>query len=140
MSSLYVRSMVRGWCENTAGLLLPFYDTVNREQNPDDEAWATVLFMNAQAQTITYCGHSEERGTFDFLALGRPGVGDEALLQAAEHDAALLLQQVDPAGRLVLLRAGTPEDFLQATAVPWYSVAITFDYLYEPALVETTTT
>lgn len=128
MSSLYVRNLVRGWCENTAGLLLPFYDTVNREQNPAEEAWSTLLFMTAQALTITYCGHMEERGSFDFLALGRPGVGDALLLEAAEHDAAILLQQVDPQGHLVLLRAGVPEDFLQATAVPWYSVAITFDY------------
>ena len=128
MSSLYVRETVRGWLRDTPGLILPFFDTVNQEQHPDAPAWSTLLFVNANASKVTYCGHIEERGTFDFLALARPGGGDAALLRAAEHDAAILLACGD--ARLTLLHAGPPDDFLQAGGVPWYTVAISIDYFY----------
>lgn len=134
MSSLYVREKVRGWLTTTSGLLLPFVDTINREQRPTLPQWATVAFVNAATSTVTYCGGLEERGTFDYIALGAPGVGDAALLQAAEHDVALLMAQIDATGALTLLRANAAEDFLQAGGVPWYSVSMVIDYLYLHAL------
>lgn len=136
MASLYVRDMVRSWLADP-GMTLPFVDTINREVDPQLPAWATVLFIAASVQLMTYCGDIEERGAFDYLALGKPGEGDAELLAAAEHDVALLMRQADPAARLTLVRAGAAEDFLQAGRVPWYSVSLTIEYSYihAPALI-----
>jgi hypothetical protein len=132
MSSLYVRDTVRGWLTSAPGLVLPFVDTVNREANPQilGAPWATLAFMAPASQPISYCGLVEERGTFDYIALGPPGKGDHDLVAAAENDVAVLLQQVDPAGRLTLFRASPPDDFLQGGAVPWYTVSMVIEYQY----------
>lgn len=134
MSSLYVRDLLADWMANTPGLTLPYVDTINREVSPQQPVpWATLSFVSAIAQTITYCGHMEERGTFDYIALGQPGIGGRNLIAAAEHDLALVMQQADPGGRLTLLHHTPPEDFLQAGSVPWYTVSMIVDYLYEQA-------
>lgn len=130
MSSLYVREKVRGWLTSTPGLQLPFFDTVNADETPTVEQWATVAFVTSATEPLDYCGGVEERGTFDYIALGKPGTGDAQLLAAAEHDVALLMQQADATGRLVLQRVSAPEDFFQAGAVPWYTVSVSVDYRY----------
>lgn len=130
MSSLYVRDTVRGWCRDAA-MQLPFLDTVNFEEKPPAPMWSTVSFVSAQTATTSYCGGIEERGVFDFIALGTGGVGDHDLIAAAEHDVALLLQQADPAHRLTLLRTSPAQDFLQAGGVPWYTVSFIVEYSYQ---------
>jgi len=132
MSSLFVRDTVRGWLTSAPGLVLPYVDTVNQEVNPPilGAPWATLAFISATSQTISYCGLVEERGTFDYIALGPPGKGDRQLIAAAENDVAILLAQVDPAARLTLLRASPPEDFLQGGSVPWYTVSMVIEYQY----------
>lgn len=132
MSSLYVRDLVRGWSQDAGlGLVLPYVETVNVETDPRVPSWFTLAWVSAQATRITYCGSMEESGSFDFIALGKPGIGDRELLAAAEHDVAILLAQADPTGRLTLLRASPPQDFLQGGSVPWYTVSMVIDYLYE---------
>jgi hypothetical protein len=130
MSSLYVRDMVRDWCRDPE-MSLPFLDTVNFEDKPPAPMWSTVSFVSAQTATTSYCGGIEERGIFDFIALGTGGVGDHDLIEAAEHDVALLLQHVDPAYRLTLLRTSPAQDFLQAGGVPWYTVSFIVEYVYQ---------
>lgn len=139
MSSVYVRDTLRSWAATSEGLVLPFYDTVNIEQRPDVPQWATLAFIQGSTEVVTYCGAIQERGVVDYVAFGLPGAGDNDLLEAAEHDVAILLSKVDRAGRLTLLRAGPPEDFFQAQGVPWYSVSFSLDYIYAqpaPMLVE----
>ncbi len=132
MSSLYVRDTVSQWLTNTPGMTLPFVDTINQEVSPKQPSpWCTLVFVSSTGQVINYCGGVEERGTFDYVALCRPGVGWRELIAAAEHDVALLLQQADPSGRLTLLHTSPPEDFLQGGSVPWYTVSMIVDYLYE---------
>lgn len=133
MASIYVRNLMREWCSDAA-MTLPFYDTVNREIDPRDPMWSTLSFITALTSTVTYCGGIEERGMVDFIALGKPGIGDAGLLTAAEHDVALLLAQLDPERRLTLLRSSPPEDFLQGGSVPWYTVSMVIEYVYaQPA-------
>jgi hypothetical protein len=135
MSSLYVRDLMADWMVNTPGLVLPYVDTINREVSPKQGTpWATLSFVSALTQKITYCGHMEERGTFDYIALGQAGIGARDLIAAAEHDLALVMQQADPGGRLTLLQHTPPEDFLQGGSVPWYTVSMIVDYLYEQPL------
>ena len=130
MASLYVRETVRDWLANSAGMLLPFYDTINLEVAPEVPAWSTVTFVTSSALVSSYCWQMQERGTFDFLALALPGNGDADLLAAAEHDLAILMAQLDLSGALTLLQAGPPDDFVQAAGVPWYTVSMTVDYVY----------
>jgi hypothetical protein len=138
MSSLYVRDTLRGWLRDPAlGLVLPFIDTVNVEADaPKIGArvpWATLNFVSSFSETISYCGHIEERGSVDYIALGTAGVGDRELIAAAEHDVAIVLAQLD---RYLTLREATPpDDFVQAGSVPWYTVSMTINYTYERPLV-----
>lgn len=129
MSSLYVRNTVRGWCRDPA-MRLPFIDTVNVEESPPGPQWSTLAFVTSQSQTASYCGHMAEQGSFDYIALGVAGIGDLELIEAAEADVALLLQKIDPLGRLTLLRASPPEDFLQGGSSPWYTVSCVISYSY----------
>ncbi len=132
MSSLYVRDLMADWLTTTPGLVLPYVDTINREVSPKQGVpWVTLAFVSAITQKITYCGGMEERGTFDYIALCQPGIGWRSLMAAAEHDLALVMQQRDPSGRLVLLHHTPPEDFLQGGGIPWYTVSMIVDYLYE---------
>lgn len=135
MSSLAVRDKLRAWVADPA-MTLPFHDTINVEANPPvGVAWCTLSFVSASATRINYCGGIEEVGTFDFIALGMGGTGDRELIAAAEHDVALLLQQIDPDHRLTLLHASPPEDFLQGGSVPWYTVSMVISYMYEQPAV-----
>lgn len=131
MASLYVRETVAQWL-TLPGMTLPYVDTINREQDPQHPVpWATLMFISGVTSTVTYCGGMEERGAFDYVALGRAGIGSHDLIAAAEHDLALLMQQNDPNGRLTLLHASPPEDFMQGGSVPWYTVSMIVEYLYE---------
>lgn len=132
MSSLYVRDTLRGWCMDPGlGLMLPFFDTVNVEVKPPAPRWATVVFVSANNTPTTYCGGMEERGSFDYVALGVAGIGDRDLIAAAEHDVEILLQQSDPDGRFSLLWPSPPQDYLQAGSTPWYTVSMVVDYVFE---------
>jgi hypothetical protein len=128
MSSLYVRNLVRNWLSDSA-MRLPFVDTINTEETPPGPQWSTVAFVNANTTVMTYCGTMAETGVFDFIALGKPGIGDRDLLEAAEEDVARLLAMWDPNKRLSLLRATPPVDFIQGST-PWYTVSMSIEYAY----------
>lgn len=134
MSSIYVREQLRAWMR-APEMLLPFHDTINRVAHAPEPMWSTLAFVSAQTERITYCGHTEERGIFDYIALGTPGEGDVDLFTAAEHDCALLVNKRDPNKRLTLLRAGAPSDFLQGGSTPYYTVSMTVEYTFEQPLM-----
>lgn len=130
MSSLYVRQKVREWAE-AASLAegLPFYDTVNREQDPGDPMWSTAEFLNATNAASTFCS-DEETGTVDLLFFTRGGGGDEVLLAAAEAAMAAFMANTDT--KLALDRNGPPEDFPAGGGVPWFVVLFPVSYTYQP--------
>ena len=57
MSALYVRQTVREWLARPE-LTVPFYDTVNVEQNPSDEVWSTASFDASFRERLTFCEDS----------------------------------------------------------------------------------
>lgn len=130
MASLYVRDKVTQWLK-LPDRQLAYIDTINLEEAPPHGMWSTLVFLPATTETVTYCGSTQESGQFDFVALGPAGVGSRDLVAACEHDVRQLLRQVDPDARLTLLRATTPDDFLQGGSVPWYTVSMAVAYLCE---------
>lgn len=127
MSSLYVRDLVRQW---VGALPIPFYDTVNREQNPPERLWSTVVFVSTTRAQADYCQGQHERGTFDLVVLSEAGGGDAAALAQAEAALAALMMNRDPAGLLILTQAGAFDEFPQPGAARWFTLSATVDYLY----------
>ena len=129
MSSMYVRDMVRSWATNAGALLgLPFFDTVNREVDPQEPAWLTVQFLGGNNEQSTYC-RQLERGTFDLMFFTRGGAGD-ASLSDAEATVAEFMTNTDPSGLLQLRLAGPPEDFPAGGGVPWFVISFPVDYTF----------
>lgn len=110
MSSRYVRTTVQNWLRQGN---VPFYPTVNVEQNPTDDAWCTVMWAFGDKQVDTYCRTTTEYGTFNVIFFGIAGIGDDTLLSIAEPEMELLLLRQDPNNRLVLLEYNSPVDFRQ---------------------------
>jgi hypothetical protein len=109
MSSLYVRQKVKEWL---AVGTIPFVDTVNIEADPTEETWCTVQWLSGTNEIIDYCQNSVENGAFLIIYLGRAGVGDETLLGIAEQGVRDLLSKIDNTGKLQLMGAGIPENFV----------------------------
>jgi len=127
MSSRAVRRQVDTWM----GLMtLPYYPTVNLEQDPTDNTWVTVDYNIPFKNKLTFCGDTLEEGTFTVAFFGQPGIGDDQLLQAAESDIAILMNQVDTTGVIRLLSFSPPIDFRQDE---WYIIEFTIDYEYYSA-------
>jgi len=127
VSSLYVRELVKQW---TGALAIPFYDTVNREQNPPERIWSTLVFVTTARAQADYCQGQHERGTFDFVVLSEAGGGDAGALAQAEAALAALMANKDPAGLLTLTQAGAFDEFPQPGAARWFTLSATVDYLY----------
>ena len=130
MASLYVRQKVRGWLQDPA-MAVPFYNTTNEEQSPNDDIWSTLEFGFADRETLTFCnGIAEEQGEFEVVYLGQPGVGDVALLTAAEADIKTLMAQRDATNKLILTQSNPPEEFTQGDAQMEYGVSFSIEYSY----------
>lgn len=130
MASLYVRQLVRTWMQDAA-MTVPFYNTTNEEQSPSDDIWCTLEFNYADRETLTFCaGSVEEQGELEVVYLGQPGVGDVAMLTAAEADIKTLMAQRDPNNKLILTQSSAPEEFTQGDAQMEYGLAFSIDYSY----------
>ena len=129
MSSLYVRQKIREWSALPA-VGVPFYDTINFEENPTDDIWFTVEFEPEYSEKTTYCGDMSEEGLITFVFQTRPGVGDEALITAAESAVAEILAQDDPSGVLTLEMAYAPDEYTGGSADTGYRVSISVDYYH----------
>lgn len=125
MSSLYVRDRLREWC---AGFGSKFYDTVNFAQDPVDAIWSTLEFVSSDNTQMTFCDFWET-GIVNVVFFGQPGVGDSALLTAAEGDMALLMAAIDPNKRLVILKSTPPEDYERSDGTPGFVVSFTINYV-----------
>lgn len=130
MSSSYVRTLVEGWMKD-AGMAVPYYATINEEQNPQDELWCTVDFTSDYRDVITFCeGMTTEEGEVEVQYFGRAGIGDDTLIQALEADMITLMAQRDPQGKCVLIRRSAPFETSSGSADQMYSLSVYIDYQF----------
>ena len=130
MSSLYVRELVEGWLEDPA-MTVPYFPTINVEQNPQDDIWMTADFTASLRDTITYCqGQTSEEGEVELMFFGQPGIGYTALIQAIEADMVTLMAQRDPLNKMVLVNRSAPLETSSGSAKAMYGLSIYIDYQY----------
>jgi len=122
MASLILRQTIRDWL---ALGTVPFYDTVNLEQAPNDDYWCTVEWGFSSNQKLNYCGDREESGSFQVYYFGPVGLGDAAVLSLAESEIELLMSRLDLTGVVNLIESNTAEDF---TDENYYGVTFLIEY------------
>jgi hypothetical protein len=129
MSSRYVRNLTEQWAAAPA-LGVPFYPTVNMEQNPSDQIWFTLEWDAFGATKDTFCETFTEDGEVRMVFFGPAGAGYDALLAAAETAARLFYGNIDPAGRLVLSSLGAPDEF-GGQDQSYFVVEIAIEYTFQ---------
>jgi hypothetical protein len=128
MSSRYVRTLVEGWLQDAA-MTVPYYRTINEEQNPQDDIWCTAEFSSPFRDLITYCeGLTTEEGEIEIEYFGLPGKGYDTLIQALEADMLILMAQRDPQGKCVLMRRSAPYETSRGSASAMYGLSVYVDY------------
>ena len=128
MSRKYVRDLAREWIQKD--LDLPYYDTINLEEDPQDPFWCTVEFSHEYTDSVTYCKHQEEHGVIDIIVSGQPGQGDEEVMEYATNIANKFMTNKDPSGKLTLLNDQAPEEFSGGDANKYYQVTVGIEYIY----------
>jgi len=130
MSALYVRRKFREWLTNPA-MSVPFYDTVNAATNPQDDIWVTADFNALYREKMTYCdGSWMEEGDVSLIYNGLPGVGDEALIEAAEKDIEVLMSFRDSQS-FILTERSAVNDFSSGATNQNYQIEIIVSYQYQ---------
>lgn len=132
MSSLYVRQLFEGWLQDPA-MTVPYYPTVNMEQNPIDDLWMTAEFGSSYRDVVTVCSNQEiEEGEVEVLFFGLPGQGYTAVLTALETNIGILMSRTDPNNKLTILRRSGPVEYTRGDAENFYIASCFIDYnLYE---------
>jgi len=132
MSSNYVRVLVEGWLKDVA-MTVPYYLTINTEENPQEDQWCTADFSSNYRDRLTFCeGLTSEEGEVEIQYFGLPGTGYSALILAVEADMITLMAQRDPQGKCVLVRRSAPFETSSGSAKQMYGLSIYVDYqLYE---------
>lgn len=132
MSSYYVRSLIEGWLKDQA-MSVPYYPTINEEQNPTDDIWCTADFTSNYRDVMTFCeGLTTEEGEVEIEYFGKAGIGDDSLIQAIEADMLILMAQRDPNSKCILMRRSAPFETSGGSAMMMYGLSIYVDYqLYE---------
>ena len=129
MSCWFVRDSVRTWCgEVAAAVSVPFYDTINREQNPTDNVWWSVVFEGGEREG-TYCAEEyNEEGLITIIVQARPGIGDQEAIQAIE----LIIDElhVKKNNQLTLEFPGSHFEDTFGSADREYRVGAVLPYLY----------
>jgi len=120
--------MVRSWL-NDPSLDVPFFDTVNLEQNPQVDTWVTAEFETTLRDKLSFCEWKEE-GEVLLVFTGVPGVGDGALLAAAEKDVKTLLAFRDPTRQLLVTAVQGIQEYSGGSANVGYQIEIILDYEY----------
>ena len=127
MSSRAVRQFARA---AVATVGVAYIDTINLAQNMTQPTWCTLAFLTYGNEKLSYCDDREETGSISLVFFGAPGVGDDALLQAAEAAAAKFYAFADPANKVTLTTQAAPIEFTPAGDVPQYALSIDFEYSY----------
>ena len=133
MSSSYVRTLVRSWFSDSS-IDTPYYDTINRDQNPTDDYWFTAEFDTSFWERTHFCpdGWTEE-GEVSLMFNGLPGIGDGSLLAQAEKDVKTLLSFRDPNNRLVVTGVGGVNEFSAGSANQGYQLEYILVYQFMEA-------
>ena len=103
MSSWYVRALIESWL-NDPVMNVPYYSTINEEQNPQDDTWCTADFGDSFREILTFCdGNVREEGEIEVIYYGQPGIGYDALITDIEADVGELMKKRDPTGKMVII-------------------------------------
>jgi len=130
MSSKYVRDIVEGWLEDVA-MAVPYYKTVNEEQNPADTIWCSADFSSSSRNILTFCeGVVSEEGEIEVIYMGRAGIGVDDIITALEADMLTLMARRDVAGKLILIQRSAPFEFTGGSADRWYGLSVYVDYQF----------
>jgi hypothetical protein len=128
MSSLYVRTVTEGWMKDAA-MLVPYYETINMENNPKDSVWCTCDFSSTFREKLTFCdGANSEEGEVEIVYFGSPGIGYQSLLQALETEMITLMSQRD--SKLSLTSRSAPFEYSGGSADKMYALSVYVDYQY----------
>ena len=128
MSRKYVRDIAREWIQTASDI--PYYDTINIEEDPQDQFWCTLEFSHEYTTSESYCNNKEEHGVIDIIISGQPGTGDGDVLEYATEIAAKFMNNRDPSGKLTLLNDQAPEEFSGGDANKYYQVTVGIEYIY----------
>ena len=128
MSSAVVRRTIKGWLSDPS-MSVPFYNTINEEQDPTDDYWCTVLFNNPYREVTTFCeGKWTEEGEAEVVYFGPPGINDDALATMLEAEIIKLMARRDPTGKLILVRSSPPYEYSSGSAAQKYALSVYVDY------------
>ena len=128
MSRKYVRDIAREWIQTASDI--PYYDTINIEEDPQDPFWCTLEFNHEYTTSESYCNKKEEHGVIDVIVSGQPGTGDGDVMEYATEIAAKFMNNLDPSGKLTLLNDQAPEEFSGGDANKYYQVIVGIEYIY----------
>jgi hypothetical protein len=82
MSSVAIRRKMETFA---AGLGVPYYPTINEEQNPTDPLWMSLDFSGEYSEKTTFCDDQLEVGQIEFLFFANPGVGEQSVFSFIER-------------------------------------------------------
>lgn len=125
--------MMRQWFADPS-VNTPYYDTINKEQNPPEDTWFTAEFDTSFWERMAFCEHEwKEEGEVSLMFNGIAGIGDGALLQAAEADVRALLSFRDPDNRLVVTGIAGVNEFSGGSANMGYQLEYILEYQFMEA-------
>jgi hypothetical protein len=130
MSSKIVRQKARQWIVPAAAGIAPFYESVNTQVSAQDPLWVTLEFDSFGREYESFCGDTTETGTINIVVFGRAGVGDDAVITAAEKIASNFYDYGDPSNGLILVDLAAPEELFSNDGSPQYAVSVTIEYEY----------
>lgn len=132
MSAKYVRDKVRVWAGEVANTAtIPYYDTVNREENPTDSVWFTMSF-GVDLISGTFCEPGYiENGFFTVMVFAQPGTGDAQAVDAIEQILPEFMGKIDPSARLSLENYEPMREASDGSAEKYYRVQVTVNYLHQ---------
>ncbi len=127
MSSSYVRTKVRTWCNEVAVATgIPFHDTVNVNVNPSEDVWFTVEFISESHEGIVGRPQFIENGFVNVVFVARPGIGDSACIAAVEDVIPALFAKTDT--QLVLNTYEPVSEDSQGSADKDYRMSVAVNY------------
>ena len=131
MSALYVRNTFNTWANEVATTVgIPFYPTINEEQNPIDAVWFSLEFAAEFYSNGTFCKSEEtEDGFVRVVVFASPGTTDIPAVTALEAIGKEFATKTDTQ---VTIEGFEPlSEMTAGSADQNYRVGVVMDYTYE---------